>query len=180
MTEHWSRTERRGLDVVLVTSEPAPLAMFGASASERVERVLAERGIGLLTERSADRFAGDVLHVEWDTPIPLDAAIALPALTGPALPGIPHDALGFAPVDEHGRVHRVSDVFAVGDMADHAIKQGGLAAQQGDVVAHAIAAQLTAPSLPARNRSCALCCSPARSHCGFATRPARPTRSTDT
>jgi sulfide:quinone oxidoreductase len=142
MTEHWSRTERRGLDVVLVTSEPAPLAMFGASASERVERVLAERGIGLLTERSSDRFAGDVLHVAWDTPIPFDAAIALPALTGPALPGIPHDALGFAPVDEHGRVHRVSDVFAVGDMADHAIKQGGLAAQQGDVVAHAIAAQL--------------------------------------
>ena len=36
----------------------------------------------------------------------------------------------------------ISDVYAVGDMADHPLKQGGLAAQQGDIVAHAIAARL--------------------------------------
>jgi sulfide:quinone oxidoreductase len=141
-TEHWSRSEHRGLEVVIVTSEVAPLAMFGASVSERIRAVLKERGIELRTERRADRFADGALHVEWDAPIPLTAAIALPALTGPALAGIPHNALGFAPVDEHGRVRGVSDVYAVGAMAEHPRKQAGSAAGQGQVVAHAIATQL--------------------------------------
>jgi NADPH-dependent 2,4-dienoyl-CoA reductase/sulfur reductase-like enzyme len=117
MTERWSHAEQRGLGVVLVTSEFAPLGVFGANVSERVRRGLAERGIELHTERVADRFDRTELHVEWNSPIPLDAAIALPALTGPAVPGIPRDTLGFAPVDEHGRVRGVSDVYAVGEMA---------------------------------------------------------------
>jgi sulfide:quinone oxidoreductase len=124
MTESWSRAEQRGLTVVLVTSELGPLDAFGKRASKRVRRALAQRGIELHTERVADRFAADGLLVEWDSPIPLDAAIALPALTGPAVPGIPHDALGFAPVDEHGRVRGVSDVYAVGDMASPRPRNG--------------------------------------------------------
>lgn len=124
MTERWSRAERRGLGVVLVTSEPAPLGALGASESERVRRALTESGIELHTERVVDRFSVHGLHVEWGSPIPLDAAIALPALTGPAVPGIPRDALGFAPVDEHGRVRGISDVFAVGDMASPRPRNG--------------------------------------------------------
>jgi NADPH-dependent 2,4-dienoyl-CoA reductase/sulfur reductase-like enzyme len=117
MTERWSRAEQRGLDVVLVTSEFAPLGAFGASGSERLRRALVESGIELHTERVAKRFDHSGLHIEWDSPIPLDAAIALPALTGPAVPGIPRDTLGFAPVDEHGLVRGISDVYAVGEMA---------------------------------------------------------------
>jgi len=124
MTESWSRAEERGLVVVLVTSEIGPLDVFGARASKHVRRALTQRGIELHTERVADRFAADGLHVEWDAPIPLDAAIALPALTGPAVSGIPRDALGFAPVDEHGRVRGVSDVYAVGDMASPRRRNG--------------------------------------------------------
>ena len=124
MTESWSRAEERGLTVVLVTSELTPLDAFGKRASKHVRRAFAQRGIELHTERVADRFADDGLHVEWDSPIPLDAAIALPALTGPAVPGIPRDALGFAPVDEQGRVRGVSDVFAVGDMASPRSRKG--------------------------------------------------------
>lgn len=138
MTERWSRAERRGLEVVLVTAELVPLAMLGMSASKRISRRLAERGIELHTERRAGRFAGDALHVEWDTPIPLDLAIALPALTGPALPGLPYDARGFAPVDEHGRVRGAGDVYAVGDMADGPCRPAGSPARQGQVVARAI------------------------------------------
>ena len=117
MTESWSRAEERDITVVLVTSELGPLDVFGKRASRRVRSALAERGIELYTERVASRFAADGLHVEWDAPIPLDAAIALPALTGPAVAGIPRDALGFAPVDERGHVLGLSDVYAVGDMA---------------------------------------------------------------
>lgn len=124
MTESWSRAEERRITVVLVTAEPGPLDVFGKRASRRVRRALAERGIELHSERVADRFADDCLHVEWDAPIALDAAIALPTLTGPAVLGIPRDALGFAPVDEHGRVRGVSDIFAVGDMASPRSRNG--------------------------------------------------------
>lgn len=147
-TEHWSRSEQRELEVVVVTSELAPLAMFGASASERVRAILEERGIELCTGRRADRFAGGMLQVEWDSPIPLTAAIALPALTGPAVPGIPHDALGFAPVDQHGQVRGVSDVYAVGAMTDHSGKLAGSAARHGEIVAQAIARQAGAEPSP--------------------------------
>jgi NADH dehydrogenase FAD-containing subunit len=147
-TEQWSRSEHRGLEVVLITSELSPLAMFGASAGERISAVFEERGIELLTGRRADRFADEALHVEWDRPIPLTAAIALPALTGPAVPGIPRDALGFAPVDEQGRVDGVSDVYAVGDMAERPGELAGSAARQGAVVAAAIATQLGAEPSP--------------------------------
>ena len=59
----------------------------------------------------------------------------------PAHSGLPHDDDGFIPVDEHGHVVGCTDVFAAGDVTASPIKHGGLAAQQADAVAEAIAAQ---------------------------------------
>jgi sulfide:quinone oxidoreductase len=55
---------------------------------------------------------------------------------------------GFIPTDGHGRVTGVADVFAAGDVTEFPVKQGGLAAQQGDAVAEAIAASLGADITP--------------------------------
>ena len=48
---------------------------------------------------------------------------------------------GFLPVDAHGRVVGAPGVYAAGDATDFAIKQGGIACQQADAAAEAIAAE---------------------------------------
>ena len=58
---------------------------------------------------------------------------------------MPHDIEGFTAVDDWGRVQDLADVYAVGDMTSRPLKQGGLAAQQADVAASAIAASAGAP-----------------------------------
>ena len=74
----------------------------------------------------------------------------------------PHE---FIPVDEYGRVAGLRGVYAAGDAVDFPVKQGGLAAQQADVVAEHVAARygagrrIGAVSL----RCCEECCSPATS-----------------
>jgi sulfide:quinone oxidoreductase len=65
--------------------------------------------------------------------------VSLPRLEGPAVEGLAADAHGFLPVDEEGRVTGTDSVFAAGDGTTSPIKQGGLAAQQADAVARAIA-----------------------------------------
>jgi sulfide:quinone oxidoreductase len=64
------------------------------------------------------------------------------------LPGLPSDPDGFVPVDAHGRVPGVGDVYAAGDVTTWPIKQGGLAAQQADAAAEAIAAEAGADVTP--------------------------------
>jgi sulfide:quinone oxidoreductase len=71
----------------------------------------------------------------------MDRVVTLPILVGPAVKGLPHDADGFLVVDPHGRVQGARDVYAAGDATHHPIKQGGLACQQADAAAEAIAAQ---------------------------------------
>jgi sulfide:quinone oxidoreductase len=58
---------------------------------------------------------------------------------------VPHDADGFIPTDEHGRVPGLDDVYAAGDATSFPVKQGGIAAQQADAAADAIAARAGAP-----------------------------------
>jgi sulfide:quinone oxidoreductase len=61
---------------------------------------------------------------------------------------VPHDADGFVPTDEHGRVRGTYDVYAAGDLTTFPIKQGGIAAQQADAAAASIAALAGAPVEP--------------------------------
>jgi sulfide:quinone oxidoreductase len=74
--------------------------------------------------------------------------ISLPRLLGPSIEGLPHDEGGFIPVDLHGRVDGIEDVYAAGDATTWPIKQGGLAAQQADAAADAIAARVGAVGDP--------------------------------
>jgi sulfide:quinone oxidoreductase len=73
-----------------------------------------------------------------------DRIVTQPRLVGPRLRGIPCGTDGFINTDAHGRVADLDDVFAAGDATAFPIKQGGLASQQADAVADAIAASVGA------------------------------------
>ena len=134
--------------LAIVTSEPAPLAIFGGTAAASVETALLERGIEVRTSTYPVEAAKAGLTCVGADPIAADRVVALPRLRGPEIGGVPRDANGFVPIDEHGRVPGLENVFAAGDLTAFPIKQGGLAAQQADAVAEAIALAAGAPVDP--------------------------------
>jgi sulfide:quinone oxidoreductase len=130
----------RGVEIVIVTAEEWPLGVFGAEASTAIRELLEIRGVQLVTGVAVSAWQDGRLSVAGRPAIEADAAVALPQLLGPALPGLPHDGAGFVPTDIEGRVPGTTDVYAAGDATQFRPKQGGLAAQQADAVAAAIAA----------------------------------------
>jgi sulfide:quinone oxidoreductase len=131
-----------------VTPEGSPLEMFGPTASEAVAQLLAERDIELLGGHSALAVEEGRLELAGAPAVEADRVVAMPSLRGPHIPGLPHDAAGFVPVDPHGLVEGEVDVYAAGDATTFPLKQGGLAAQQADSAAEAIAARVGAPVMP--------------------------------
>jgi sulfide:quinone oxidoreductase len=141
MTAAWiAEREIAGVQLAIVTPESRPLWVFGREASDAVGGLLARRGIGLhLQAYAAEARAGELLLV-GDEVVPADRVVALPRLEGPRIAGIPQTFEGFVPVDPHGRVTGLDDVYAAGDITTFPVKQGGIAAQQAEVAAEAIAA----------------------------------------
>jgi sulfide:quinone oxidoreductase len=137
------------VELTLVTPEEAPLALFGRTASEALEELLRTRGIELRVRTTPFRFEHNALQLMPANTLDVDAVIALPRAEGPFLSGLPGDVAGFLPTDEHGRVVGADDVYAAGDVTQFPVKQGGIATQQADAVAEAIAARAGAPVDPA-------------------------------
>jgi sulfide:quinone oxidoreductase len=137
-----------GIETAFVTPEAAPLDVFGAEASAMVAGLLQERGVELHAGRTPLSLDDRVLRLSPSGALPADRVVALPRLEGRMIPGLPYDADGFIPTDEHGRVIGAAGVFAAGDGTAFPIKQGGLATQQADAVADAIAAEAGAPVTP--------------------------------
>jgi sulfide:quinone oxidoreductase len=137
-----TRFAGRPLDVelVLVTPEREPLVLFGPSATDAIESLLAEAGIELHTGVYVDAFAEGTLVLAADGTIAADEVIALPRLRGRRIHGIPQTVEGFIPVDSHAVVVGLRDVYAAGDTTSFPVKQGGIAAQQAEVAARSIAA----------------------------------------
>jgi sulfide:quinone oxidoreductase len=135
---------RRGLDLAieLITRESTPLGIFGAAASAAVRRRLTDAGVRIRTGTFPTEYADGRLWLELEGPLDVDFVVALPHLRGPQLAGLPNEFDGFVPVDGYGRVRGANRVWAVGDMTTRLLKQGGLAAQQADVAAADIAAQV--------------------------------------
>jgi sulfide:quinone oxidoreductase len=77
-----------------------------------------------------------------------DAVVSLPRLEGESVDGLPHDGAGFVATDELGWVLGLTDVYAAGDLTDFPVKQGGIAAEQADAVATAIAGDAGAAVRP--------------------------------
>jgi len=147
MTAH--RAREMGQDdvsIVFITPEELPLAAFGQTASAAVRRALDVAGVELKTASYVDRLSGGKAHVSpGGEIIEVARVVTVPRLGGPALRGLPSDDHGFIPVDEHARVRDVDGVYAAGDGTTFPVKQGGMAAQQADAAALAIARAAGAP-----------------------------------
>jgi sulfide:quinone oxidoreductase len=125
----------------VVTSEDAPLSIFGRQASEAVLGQLALAGVEVMTNAYVDERASGRLTIKPGArTLEVDHVVALPSAIGPHVPGLPADDAGFIRTDDHGRVLGLDRVWAAGDGTDFPIKQGGLAAQQADAAASSIAA----------------------------------------
>jgi sulfide:quinone oxidoreductase len=136
------------LEMHLVTPEKRPLEIFGRGVSGDIARLLADSGVQLHSGQVPLAVQADRLLVNPIKSIPVQRVVALPRLRGPVIPGLPRTSNGFIPVDELGRVQGLSNVYAAGDITWHPIKQGGLATQQADATASAIAAAAGAAVVP--------------------------------
>ncbi len=135
-------------ELTLVTPEESPLGVFGPEASAKVSTLLRDRGVVVRSGLHARAFADGRLEIAGRDPIPADWVLTLPRLSGRIIDGVPHDKDGFVPTDGFGRVVGVHSIYAAGDMTAFPIKQGGIAAQQADAAAEAIAAEAGADIVP--------------------------------
>jgi sulfide:quinone oxidoreductase len=130
----------------LITPEDQPLAVFGTQASQSLLAELHEAGIQLHSGVYAVPTGDGILELRpTGERVEVDRIVALPCLAGRPIEGLPADAEGFIPVDDQARVRGVDDVWAAGDATDFPLKQGGIATQQADTAARAIAARAGAP-----------------------------------
>jgi sulfide:quinone oxidoreductase len=138
-------------EIVLVTPEQAPLAIFGSRAVEVVGEELARAGVRVEVGAYAEVEAGPprtlVLRPSGRR-MEVARVVALPRLRGRAVEGIPSDPDGFVAVDEHCRVVGVDGVWAAGDGIAFPVKFGGLAAEQADSAAADIASRAGALVAP--------------------------------
>ena len=128
-----------GVELSLVTPEEEPLRVFGRAGSDAVRGLLDEHGIEFVGSSYPTDFVNGQLRLVPEGQIHADRAVALPRLRGPRLDGLPQTLEGFIPVDEHGRVRGIDDVYAAGDITTFPVKQGGIATQLADAAADAIA-----------------------------------------
>lgn len=142
----------RELTVTVVTSERAPLEVFGDRAAVATARLLSDLGIEVVTGARCELPTPDLVEIRaidalrWPASAParhlaVDRVVAVPELHGPHFRGVPCADQGFIPIDRYCRVPGSEAVYAAGDATDFPIKHGGLAAQQADAVAASIAAQ---------------------------------------
>ncbi len=134
-----------GARLSFVTSEQAPLGIFGIEASKAVEGLLRERGMEVRASSAPMALEGGNLTVVPAGSVPADLVVALPRLRGNPVPGIPQNRDGLIPVDRDCRVQGIQSVYAAGDATSFPIKQGGIATQQAAAVAREISAAAGAP-----------------------------------
>lgn len=137
-----------GVEVSLVTPEDRPLGVFGVAASEAVEQLLADAGVAMHLGRYAAVLDSQTVELHPDEgSYEVDRVIALPHLVGRPIEGLPAGDHNFLPVDETCAVVGVRNVWGAGDGTSFPLKQGGIAAQQADAAAQAIAVQAGVPGL---------------------------------
>jgi sulfide:quinone oxidoreductase len=128
------------LAVTLFTPEERPLQIFGVEASNGVASMLADAGVAMVCSAYCEvPEPGIVRAAPSGWRVEADRVLALPALRGPAVAGVPAGRGGFLRVDPRMRVRGVKGVWAAGDATDFAIKFGGIAAQQADLASASIA-----------------------------------------
>jgi len=141
---HVAEHARGGVRLTVVSPETSPLEVFGDAAARHVRELCVNRGIELRSATLATAFQNGILEIDPGGSVEADAVVALPKLEGEPIEGLPCDDAGFVLVDEHCAVDGLSGVYAAGDGIAYPVKQGGLATQQADAAAEAIAGELGA------------------------------------
>jgi sulfide:quinone oxidoreductase len=126
--------------VAVVTHEEAPLEIVGTDGAHTLRKLLRSARVGVETSAVVTSFESGRVRLGDGGSIRSDHAVALPALEVPTIQGLPQRWRGFMPTDTRMHVAGLDRVWAAGDVTWFPIKQGGLAAQQAEVAAKAIAA----------------------------------------
>jgi sulfide:quinone oxidoreductase len=133
--------DRSEVELSLITPEEEPLGILGAPAGAAIRRLLDDSRVALHTgSYGVPNPPGRLDVTPGDRSLAVERIVTVPRLVGPSLRGIPSGRGGFIHTDAHGRVLGQDGGFAAGDATTFPVKQGGLAAQQADAVAEAIAA----------------------------------------
>jgi len=130
--------------VAVVTAEDVPLSCFGPLAGAAAVGKLRRTGIEIATGARVTEFDWGRLVLGDGTTRAADRVVSLPVMRGPALGGLPMDPEGFVRCEPDGTVAGVPGVRVVGDAGTFPVKRGGIACQQADSVAAAIARRLGA------------------------------------
>jgi sulfide:quinone oxidoreductase len=140
---------QQDVEIAVYTPERAPLEMFGPSGSAALVADLDEAGIRVHTSTHVTASqAGHLVANPGAQDLRGQRVVSLPRAIGNPIDGLPTNEQGFVLTDRFGRVPGIDAVWAAGDATAFPIKQGGLAAQQADVVARAIAARAGADIEP--------------------------------
>jgi sulfide:quinone oxidoreductase len=145
MTSRWAADQELSLETWLVTHESRALGVFGDAVAVRVAELLEDAAVRLWTGAFAECVEDGRLWLDMEGGLPVDLAVAQPRPMGRHILGLPSDEDGFIPVDAHGLVDGSPGVYAAGDITTRPMRQGGLATQQADAAATAIALQAGAP-----------------------------------
>jgi len=140
-TAHRANDMNATVDISIVGPERAPLDLFGSSVSAELSKLLGDAGITFHGSSFATVTRGQLVLQPSGSQLRSGRIVALPLLEGPKITGVPSDPHGFIPVTDDGAVRGLDGVYAAGDATSFPIKHGGLAAQQADIVAAAIAAR---------------------------------------
>ena len=139
LTAAHARAHGLDLHTDLVTPEGRPLKSFGEGAASAIRRLLTDAGV-VLHAGAAARVPSPTVVAFGGTQLDVDLVVALPRVTGPAIPGVPAGPGWFIPIDDYCRVEDSDGrMFAAGDATAYPVKHGGLGAQQADTAAAGIA-----------------------------------------
>ena len=146
-----ARSERAGaqVELTIVTPERAPLEIFGGQASRGIRELLRQRGVAFRGSTLPFAVEQGALLTTPGRPVPADTVVGAPERTAATLAGLPTERRGFVPTDEFGRVDGRDDLYVVGEASAEHLGHGGIAAQQADAAASAIAASID-PALAPR------------------------------
>jgi sulfide:quinone oxidoreductase len=124
----------------LLTPEDAPLSAFERVARVGMAGLLEEAGVTVVPSSSVfEALDGRARVGAVRTLLGDDHLVTLPVLQGPTLPGVPSTIDGFIPIDDHGAVCGLEDVFAAGDATTCPIKHVDVACSQASTIADVIA-----------------------------------------
>jgi len=149
LTAHELRERGCAAAVRIVTPEAHALELLGPAARHAVVPLLDALGVDVITRAQPRAVVAGGVRTDDGANIEADHVVTIADIVARPMAGLPTDRAGFVPVDLRGRVTGEPCVYAAGEVTAFPLRQGGLAAQQADVVAETIAARYAGGPEPA-------------------------------